>query len=173
MTASVTKLLNATIAGTDSVIELADANGVKYQLEADSTTGQLLIKRNGTAAAGFGAYGAGYRRVQAKASSYTVTAADAGTLFTTTGASGAVTFTLPAAASNTGAWFEFYNVVDQNMIIAAPADTMVGTHDATFTSATYSTASEKIGAGCRVTSDGSKWLFQTISSGEIVTPTFA
>lgn len=153
---------------------LSDANGVKYEIEADSTLGQLLIKKSGTKAAAFGAGGATHRVVEAKTASYTVVAADGGKLFTTTGASGAITFTLPAIAGISAGWFaEFYNTVNQNMVITAPAGLLVGTHNATATTATFSTASELIGAGARVTFDGAKYLLQMISASEIVTPTLS
>jgi hypothetical protein len=167
--ASINSVVNTRIAGQDSALILADANGVKYEIEADSTTGQLILKRNGTTAAGFGAYGSALRRVQAKTASYTCTAADSGTLFTTTGASGAVTFTLPAVATSTGVWYEFVNTVGQNMIITAPADTLVAFNDATATSLTYSQASELIGASCKVTCDGTKWLLQVHLAAEAQT----
>jgi len=167
--ASVDSLVNTRIAGQDSALILSDANGVKYEIEADSTTGQLLLKRNGTTAAQFSAYGASYRRVQAKAASYTCTVADSGTMFTTTGASGAVTFTLPAVATSTGVWYEFVNTVGQNMVISAPADTLVAFNDATATSLTYSQASELIGASAKVTCDGSKWLLQVHLAAEAQT----
>jgi hypothetical protein len=171
--ASVDSLVNTRIAGQDSKLQLADANGVVFELEADSTTGQLLIKRNGTTAAGFNAYGAAYRRVQAKTASYTCTAADSGTLFTTTGASGAVTFTLPAVATSAGVWYEFVNTVGQNMVITAPANTMVAHNDATATSVTFSEAGFLIGASCKVTCDGALWLFQQHLAAEASTPVVA
>ncbi|MFA5936484.1 MAG: hypothetical protein WC822_01255 [Candidatus Paceibacterota bacterium] len=170
---SVTSLVNTRVSGQDSILELDDANGVQYVIEADSTTGQLIIKRNGTIATGFGAYGAAYRRVQAKTASYTCTVADSGTLFTTTGGTGACTFTLPAVATSAGVWYEFVNTVGQNMVITAPADTMVAHNDATATSVTFSEAGFLIGASCKVTCDGTKWLFQQYLAAEASTPVIA
>lgn len=171
---TLTSLVNTRVGGQDSILELDDANGVQYVIEADSTLGQLIVKRAGTTVAGFGSGGSAFRKVEAKAASYTVVAADSGKLFTTTGASGAITFTLPAVAGLPTGWFaEFYNTVDQNMVITAPAGLLVGTHSAASTTVTFSTASEKIGAGARVTFDGTKYLLQMISASEIVTPTLS
>jgi hypothetical protein len=63
-----------------------------------------------------------------------------------------------AAAVPAGSFIEFYNCVDQNMIITAPAGTMMGLHNAACATATFSTANQKIGANARVTSDGTSWL---------------
>lgn len=49
--------------------------------------------------------GRGQRTITAKTASYTITEADCGTTFTNAGASGAITFTLPAAAE--GLWYRF------------------------------------------------------------------
>ena len=80
--------------------------------------------------------------VVAKTASYTVTAAESGTLFTTTGATGAVEFTLPSKAA--GLHFWFFNTVDQNMTVTADAvDTIVTFNDAAADSVATSTSSEK------------------------------
>jgi hypothetical protein len=95
-----------------------------------------------------------------KAASYTVTAADSGAVFHTTGATGAVTFTLPAPAS--GLYYAFFNTVDQNMVITCgTTDVIVHLNDAAADSITFSTSSEKIGAACQVWSDGAKWFAVT------------
>ena len=160
-----TPLVNNNVGGTDNIIVLTDAARNQYTIEADSTTGQLIILKNGTRTAGFGAGGSAYLSISAKTASATLTAADAGYLITTTGASGAVVFTLPAAASNAGVSFNFYNTVDQNLTITAPAATLVAFNNAAATSVAFSTAGNKIGGGGRVTSDGTKWLFQNQSAG--------
>ncbi len=81
----------------------------------------------------------------AKTTNYTVVAGDTANLFTTTGAGGAVTFTLPTLAAGLVYWF--WNTVNQNMAITAPAaNTLVADGNATGTTATYSTASHKIGS---------------------------
>lgn len=102
-----------------------------------------------------------FRRTVVKAASYTVVAADHGARFLTTGASGAVTFTLPTIAL--GLKFAFLNVVDQNMVIAsAEGSNMIEAGDLSANSITFSTAGELIGAYCEVEavyiSGALKWL---------------
>lgn len=93
-----------------------------------------------------------------KAASYTVLEVDNGTLFDTTGAVGAVTFTLPTVAKK-GLHYGFFNVADQNMIVAAgTADTMCVFNDAAADSIAYQTASEKIGGMFEVYGNGTLWL---------------
>lgn len=113
------------------------------------------------------------RKVVAKTADYTVTPNDAGTLFTNRGASGAVVFTLPAAAAATGIEFEFAVVANQNVTIAAPADTLVAFNDATATSIAFSTTSEKVGSNVRVVSDGTSWISSVHLAAETATPTIA
>jgi hypothetical protein len=109
----------------------------------------------------------------AKAADYTVVAADAGTLFTTLGATGAIVFTLPTIAAGVGP-FEFLNLVDQNMSVvsAGSNDNIVGMHDLTADSIAFSTASQKIGARLRIRANqaGTKWYAEFLSPN---TPTFA
>lgn len=100
----------------------------------------------------------------AKAASYTVVEADNGTLFTTLGASGAVTFTLPAIRP--GLAFEFLNLVDQNMIIAsAEGDNLVALHAASADSVAGQTTSQKIGVRFMVHANqaGTKWYVRNLS----------
>lgn len=108
----------------------------------------------------------------AKTADYTVVAADNGTVFETTGASGAVSFTLPAlldSSSNPvckGIWFKFVNTVDQNMAIArAGSDTLVCKNNAAGVSATFSTANQKIGSVAVVYTNaaGTKWIVEVLS----------
>lgn len=113
------------------------------------------------------------RTVTAKTASYTLTAADSGGVFTTTGAAGAIVFTLPAVATSTGYEYTFLNTVDQNMTITAPAGTLVVFNNAAATSIAFSTLSEKIGAAVKVTCDGAKWIAQVMLGAETQTPTIA
>lgn len=94
----------------------------------------------------------------AKTTSYSCLAADTGKTFTTTGAAGAVTFTLPAVASNAGLTFQFINTVAQTMAVTAPAGTLVAFNNGAATTATWSTAGNLYGAACHVVCDGTKWL---------------
>jgi len=106
------------------------------------------------------------RNVVAKTASYTVKASESGTLFTTLGATGAITFTLPAVAD--GLEFTFVNAVDQNMVIAGAANDLIVTfNNATADSISFATASEKIGGAARVTSDGTYWYAQILSTSTL------
>lgn len=119
----------------------------------------------------------GWRDVAAQATSLTVTEAMNNTLFTTRGASGAVTFTLPTTPKK-GLRYGFYNAADQNMTITAgTADTMVAINDLTADSVSFSTASSKIGGMIEVFGDGTGWLTRVspgqtsdgTTSGQLVT----
>lgn len=93
-------------------------------------------------------------RIIVKTADYTVKSEESGTIFTTTGATAAVNFTLPAISEGPF-WFEFYNGADQNMTVTAGAvDTVVTYNDLAADSIAFSTASEKIGGGVRIFSDG-------------------
>jgi len=108
--------------------------------------------------------------VTAKAASYSVVMPDdTGKLFTTTGATGAITFTLPApAAALKGTYCRMFNTVDQNMVIAVTGnDTLVTLNDAAADSVTFSTSSEKIGASATCVCDGDKWLVMDTSENSI------
>jgi hypothetical protein len=93
-----------------------------------------------------------------KAASYTCKVEESGTIFDTTGASGAITFTLPAVASSAGVNYTFVNLVDQNMLVTAPSGTMVTDGNAGATTITFSTTSHKIGASVMVFCNGAKWF---------------
>lgn len=99
------------------------------------------------------------RKVVAKTASYTVTAADMGKTFTTRGATGAITFTLPAASDAlNGAEVRFLNVADQNMIVAGADEELVVLNDLTADSIAFQTSSEKIGGGFLALCDGTSWI---------------
>lgn len=107
-----------------------------------------------------------------KTANYTVVSGtDSGTHFTTRGAGGAVTFTLPAVALAKGNRFLFTNEVDQNMTIAAPAGTLVTFNNAAATSVSVSTAGQKIGATFEVigNDNSSKWIAIPHIQGHTVT----
>lgn len=94
-----------------------------------------------------------------KTSSYTMKPADFGKVFTTRGATGAVTFTLPAASAvNKGSMCLFWSVADQNMIVAGPDEGLTVFNDLTADSISFTTSSEKIGGAILALSDGSTWL---------------
>ena len=137
------------------------------KVKSEWVAGDLVFKDNdGATVAVIGADGfQSYKRpVTAKTANYTVTAAESGTLFTTTGATGAVTFTLPAKVAGLHYWF--YNTVDQDLIVAPDAvDTMVAFNDAEADSVATSTAGEQFGGAFYVVCDGTKWLAMNISAG--------
>lgn len=95
-----------------------------------------------------------YPKVRPKTADYTVLATESGSIFTTTGATAAVNFTLPAIS--TGPWiFYFLAGADVNMTVTAEtADTMVTFNDLAADSVAFSTASEIIGGGVMVVCDG-------------------
>ena len=101
----------------------------------------------------------GYRQTLAKTAAYNVVAGtDNDTIFTTTGAAGAVQFTLPAVAK--GNRFRFVNTVAQTMEVSGPANTLVVAGNAAATNLTFSTGGAEIGAWVDVFADetGAKWL---------------
>lgn len=108
-------------------------------------------------------------RVQAKATSYTVVYGTdpSGTIFTNRGASGAVTFTLPAAAqARKGVFYRFVGIADQNIVVAAAtADTLVVINDLEADSLAIQTSSVKIGAEIEVFCDGTNWIAKGTNVG--------
>lgn len=105
-------------------------------------------------------------RETAKTADYTITAADNGTLFTNTGASGAVVFTLPTKAA--GLVYHFKVIADQTVTVASAgsADDLVTFNDAGSDSVAFSTSGEKIGASIRVycNAAASKWYVDKLCS---------
>lgn len=104
-------------------------------------------------------------RFATKTSAYTVTAKETGTIFVTTGATAAVTFTLPAISD--GPWvFSFISGADVAMTVAAgTADTMVTYNDLAADSIAFSTSSEIIGGMVDVFCDGTT-LFGVTRMGD-------
>jgi hypothetical protein len=89
-----------------------------------------------------------------------------GAVFTNRGAGGAVTMTLPTPSASIRRWrgYTVYlqGVADQNIAIAAAANKAVCKNNATATSLTASTSSEKIGALLRAVWDGTSWCLTAI-----------
>lgn len=98
--------------------------------------------------------------IKAKTGDYTVASGDFGGLITNTGATGAVTITLPAAATTTpGAWVDVYATAAQNLTVAtATVDTLVVDGDATADSISWQTSSHIIGNGARFIANTTNWL---------------
>jgi len=97
----------------------------------------------------------------AKTADYTVLATDCGRLFTTRGASAAVTFTLPAVTNlPAGFYVDFFNVAATGMVIASngSSDNIVALNDAGADTITCTTTSRMIGAYVKVIFDGTGWL---------------
>lgn len=110
------------------------------------------------------------RREIAKTADYTVTEADNGTLFTNTGAGGAVIFTLPALQA--GLVYEFLVVADQTVTVASAAgDDIVAFNDASADSLAFSTGGQKIGGHLvlRTNAAGTKWYVDNLSPGNTIT----
>lgn len=107
------------------------------------------------------------RSVIVKTANYQLLASDgSGTLFTTRGAVGAVTFTLPVPAPQlTGVAYEFLNTVDQAMTVSAGAGKAVTFNNAAAASLAASTAGQKIGAIIRAYCDGTSWHLQGSTVG--------
>jgi len=89
-----------------------------------------------------------------KTASYSVLPTESGSCFI---ANAAMTFTLPAVATSGGLVFWFVCMADNTWAITAPAGTLVTDGNAAATTATWSTASHKIGGGAMVWCDGAKW----------------
>lgn len=100
----------------------------------------------------------------AKTADYTVDDSDSGTLFTNTGALGAVIFTLPAIEA--GLYFEFLAVADFGLTVAsAEGDNMVTSNDASADSVGFVTGGDIIGGRVAIASNmaGTKWYVTKLS----------
>jgi len=113
------------------------------------------------------------RRLVPKTASYAVSPGKgdfSGSVFTTRGATGAVTFTLPAPQpSLTETFYEFINVVDQNMTVATTSGKAVVFNNTAATSLSAQTSSQKIGAAISAYCDGTAWLLTGASVGATYT----
>lgn len=104
-----------------------------------------------------------FQKVEVKTTDYSVAASDANKLLIANKSGSSFTFTLPPVATSKGCTFLFMQMQDQNLVISAPADTMVAKNNAAADSVTFSTGSEKIGAGAMVICDGTRYYFFNIS----------
>jgi glucosamine 6-phosphate synthetase-like amidotransferase/phosphosugar isomerase protein len=104
-------------------------------------------------------------RIQVKTADYTVTEADSGSWFTTTGDANAINFTLPTNAKS-GLHYYFIQSVDQDLTVTAgTADTLITFNDLAADSVAASTANEQIGAFIMVVANGTSFHAATISNG--------
>lgn len=105
------------------------------------------------------------RPIEAKTTAYSVAIpGDHSKTFTNRGATGSVTFTLPAVTTAmSGTWVEFYVVADQTVVVAGTAGELVTLNDAAANSVALQTSSEKIGGGFRALCDGTSWLMSPLT----------
>ena len=100
-----------------------------------------------------------------KTADYPLVAADNGKHFDNTGAAGSVNFTLSAVASSAGFSMFIHQVVDQPVVITAPAGTLVGPNNAGRTSYTSAGAGNRIGVDIRAYCNGAKWFLMVDLKG--------
>ena len=112
-------------------------------------------------------------KVTAKTANYTVLESDSGTWFTTEGATGTITFTLPVTVAS-GLIYHFVNAENYTMTVqCGSGDKMVAFNDVAADSYSFSTASEKVGGALTVLGDGTKWMTFVNLASETQTPTIA
>jgi hypothetical protein len=110
-------------------------------------------------------------KIIAKTASYTVTAKESGSIFTTVGATAAVTFTLPAITDGPFR-FTFICGADYSMVVAAAtADTMLTMNDLAADNITFNTTAERIGGCVEVYCDGTTLIGVARLGTEAQTPT--
>lgn len=90
------------------IVRLMDCGDAKRRADNGAFFGLNHI----TSAAGTG--------VSAKTAAYTLTEAESGKAFSNSGASGSVTFTLPASPK-AGMWYFFEKIANQNLVVAPGA----------------------------------------------------
>ena len=97
----------------------------------------------------------GWKAITPKATDYTVTEADSGTLFTTEAAAAKVTFTLPTTAKK-GLWYGFFNSEAFDMEVNGSSD-LIAFNNVAADTVTYASANQE-GNMFEVIGDGAKWL---------------
>lgn len=111
-----------------------------------------------------------WRQEVAKATAYTVLAADCGVLFDNTGASASVTFTLPALSTSYGLWYGFLVVADFNLVVASAEGTnIIAQGNVSASSVTFGTAGQKIGGILKFYANpgATKWIAEVDSNNPI------
>ena len=107
-----------------------------------------------------------------KTADYTILAKESGSIFTNVGITADIEFTLPTKADGLIYWF--YNCVDFELKVTSDvADTMAAFNDAAADSLAFTTASEHIGNGMMVFSDGTSWFSAVLIAGAAATATVA
>ncbi|NBW11857.1 MAG: hypothetical protein EBR82_27875 [Caulobacteraceae bacterium] len=120
--------------------------------------------------AGYRQPGGGYEYINVTAD-ITLGVNDAGKFFNNRGATGAVTITLPDAASfGAGNWVLVGSAADQNLTVnCSPADKLIIDNDLAADSVALSTSSHKIGGMFKFVSDGTGWQVGNMTfSGQTV-----
>jgi hypothetical protein len=109
--------------------------------------------------------------ITAKTAAYTCKKQDTGTVFTTVGATAAITFTLPPI-SDGPFHFIFICGEDYGMTVAAhTADTMLTMNDKAADSIAFNTTAERIGGMVEVWCDGTTLIGLARMATEAQTPT--
>ena len=107
--------------------------------------------------------------IEAKTANHTIVKEDFGKLFTNRGATGAVTFTLPAVVPGfKSCYVEFYTLEAQDVTIAGTAGELVTFNDAAANSVAFSTAGDEIGNYAKAICDGTSWLIILGIEGAVV-----
>lgn len=97
---------------------------------------------------------------KAKTASYTIIpwADRPGTRFTNRGATGNITFTLPAPSlALAGVIYEFFGVADYNIVVSGGSSKVVTFNNAAAASLAAQTSGQKIGAHIKAECDGTSW----------------
>jgi len=95
--------------------------------------------------------------VAAKTADHTCLVSESGTMFTTEAAAADIEFTLPAVADAEGVIYWFYASEDYELLVTAPADTLVAFHNAVADGITYTTTGAHIGNAFMMVCNGTKW----------------
>lgn len=95
--------------------------------------------------------------VTAKTADYTVLAGDSGTVFTNTGASGTVVFTLPASPT-AGLWYEFHITAAQSVDIKTGTAVLIYANAAATTATTGKLTKNIVGTVIQLKYNGVAWM---------------
>ncbi len=114
------------------------------------------------------------RTVIAKDDDYTVVMPDdCGKIITTRGAGSDLTFTLPAASGNSGAWCTIAHVTDVKLHVTGTDEEIVALNDATADKVSAQTSGQRIGAQFDCYCDGTSWFVIGVTVGVTYTVTSA
>ena len=104
----------------------------------------------------------------------TLTEADRDKLITNEGATGSVTFNLPAGTPKKDLAYYFYVMADQEVVVQTVAGDQIMTfNNAAADSVSITTASQHIGACLAFIGDGTQWKTYNLSNGNTITVTDA